>query len=188
MSTEQEKLEARFWKKVEKTDSCWLWKGSDDGSAEGYGKFWDGGMSCRAHRVSYKWYHGDIMPGMVIRHSCDNPRCVRPDHLSQGTRKENMEDMVARGRSTKGRSQPTRKLTTAQAAEIYSSTESIRALARNYNMYPTSIRAIKNGETYKAATQTLLLLPSSPVPSDEETAYIASPPPTPSRIEPCEQA
>jgi len=182
----EQRVRNRFWAKVNKTETCWLWTGADDGS-EGYGKFEEGGMWHRAHRLSYKWHNGALVPGLVILHNCDNPKCIRPDHLIQGTQKENMQDMVRRGRARKP-GVPFRKLTPEQACDIYISQEPTRALARHYDMYPSSIRAIKQGKTYKAATQTLRLQPSSPVPSDEESAYILSPPPTPSRIEPCEQA
>jgi len=51
-----------------------------------------------AHRISYSITRGAIPPGMVLRHSCDNPQCVNPDHLTPGTHKENMRDIVDRGR------------------------------------------------------------------------------------------
>ena len=85
--------EARFWSKVEKTESCWLWTGPTD---EGYGRFFTqrerGG---RAHRWSYEHHVGPIPDGLQIDHLCRVRRCVRPDHLEAVTQTEN----VRRGES-----------------------------------------------------------------------------------------
>jgi hypothetical protein len=53
---------------------------------------------CQAHRVSYEMYVGPIPAGMLIRHNCDNRKCVNPDHLLPGTCKDNTQDMLARNR------------------------------------------------------------------------------------------
>lgn len=91
----------RFWKKVHKTDTCWLWTGS--ANRHGYGSFAvDGRDALRrsenAHRFSWRLHYGDIPAGVDVCHRCDVPRCVRPDHLWLGTRLENMADAKAKGR------------------------------------------------------------------------------------------
>lgn len=183
LSETEQRVRQRFWAKVNKTETCWLWTGADDGG-DGYGKFADGGIWHRAHRLSYKWHNGDLIPGRVVLHSCDNPKCVRPEHLSQGTQKENMQDMARRGRGRKP-GVPRHVLEADQAVAIYDSQEPIRALARQYDVYPSTIRAIKNGKTYAWATlhgQTALRRPSP-----EEIACMLSPPQNPFQTEASEQ-
>lgn len=76
-------------------DSCWLWTGSIDGA--GYGRFfWDRKLY-QATRISYALFNGDITKYRVVRHLCNNSKCVNPKHLILGTQKENMIDAVKCG-------------------------------------------------------------------------------------------
>lgn len=89
-------IEERFFEKIRKTESCWLWTGA---VRNGYGIINDGKkIPVYAHRLSYRIANGEIPSGMVVRHRCDNPKCVNPDHLQTGTKKQNTKDMVERGR------------------------------------------------------------------------------------------
>lgn len=90
-------IEDRFFQKVEKTESCWLWKGALN--SKGYGSFGDGaGKRVSAHRYSYILHHGEIPEGSIVCHTCDVPECVNPEHLWAGTYKDNVADMFAKGR------------------------------------------------------------------------------------------
>lgn len=89
-------VEERFWNKVLKTDDCWTWTSAK--SRKGYGLFWDGNKFVRAHRASYVLAFGPIPDGMCVCHHCDNPSCVRPDHLFIGTNADNVHDSIAKGR------------------------------------------------------------------------------------------
>lgn len=81
-------IEQRFWAKVEKTNTCWLWLGS---KVKGYGQFWLNGKLHLAHRVSYETIHsGNIPNGMVLDHICKNHSCVNPEHLRVVTQRENI--------------------------------------------------------------------------------------------------
>lgn len=93
----------RFWAKARKSEGCWLWVGA----GKAYGVFYlRRGKPVYAHRYSA------FLSGMVaspnaedgakgndlVRHDCDTPRCVRPDHLRVGSAADNVNDMVSRGR------------------------------------------------------------------------------------------
>ena len=87
----------RFWDKVVKTESCWLWTGSSDSC--GYGQAVYNGIAVRAHRLSYTLaFPQEDIQGMVVRHSCHEPSCVNPSHLTPGTQSQNMMDSSRAGR------------------------------------------------------------------------------------------
>lgn len=89
-------LADRFWEKVEKTDGCWLWRGADNG--RGYGEVWDGARKRKATHVALELAGRPLSPGEMACHRCDQPLCVRPDHLFGGTARENVADCVRKGR------------------------------------------------------------------------------------------
>lgn len=98
-----EPMESRFWNKVSKGDGCWEWTGCL--FKTGYGKMrGNNNKTVYAHRVSYEINKGPIPAGLLIRHSCDNRKCVRPDHLLAGTHMDNSHDAIERGRTRPGRS------------------------------------------------------------------------------------
>lgn len=103
------KVEDRFFEKVTKTDSCWLWHRVPLGKR--YGQFRLGSKMIPAHRASWMLHNGKIPQGLYIRHKCDNPICVNPEHLELGTQKDNMNDMTSRKRQSKGSHRPDAILT-----------------------------------------------------------------------------
>jgi len=87
----------RFFNNLEKLDSCWIWKGL---FVKGYGVLFFK-KNIKAHRFSYLIHKGELMKGLLICHTCDNPSCVNPEHLYQGTYQDNMDDKITRNRYIK---------------------------------------------------------------------------------------
>jgi len=93
---------------IDPETGCWNWTRCIQ--SNGYGRIRHAGITHHAHRASYTAFKGSIPAGMDVCHKCDNRRCVNPDHLFTGTRKDNMQDAVAKGRQAKGFDLPITKL------------------------------------------------------------------------------
>jgi len=91
----------------EDENGCWVWQNSLD--TRGYGQAYDGKKVRKAHRMSYEAYNGDLeefinfQVSKVVMHSCDNPACVNPHHLSQGSQSSNMKDAATKGRLSRAK-------------------------------------------------------------------------------------
>lgn len=109
-------LAQRFWQKVDKSGDCWVWTGAL--LKTGYGSIRIDKKAMRAHRVAYELCVGPIPRGLLLRHSCDNPRCVNPAHLLTGGKKENTADAIERGQHLIGERHPKAKLTDSSIADI----------------------------------------------------------------------
>lgn len=90
----------RFNDLVDKSGECWEWIGNKN--SLGYGMIWYEGKNIRSHRVSYFIKNGEFNDKLFVCHKCDNPKCVNPEHLFLGTSKDNMRDMIKKGRSRSG--------------------------------------------------------------------------------------
>jgi hypothetical protein len=118
---------------------------------DGYGQFRRNGKNVRAHRAAYCEHFGvslESIEGQVVRHKCDNPACINPDHLELGSPADNSKDMTDRGRSLSKEKHPRAKLTNAQVEEIriryvrYSKDSGSVALANEYGVSSKQVRDI----------------------------------------------
>ena len=153
-------IEVRFWPKVSKSTSCWVWKGSKNN--KGYGKISNGGRGKGmklAHRLSYEIAYGPISKDIYVLHICDNPSCVRPDHLFLGSKKDNSQDMAKKGRHPStlhpeeklGTKNGRAKLNDAQVEEIIlrRGTCFQRELAEEYGVSQNLISKIQLKQNWK---------------------------------------
>ena len=135
-------FEAKY--QANETTGCWEWTASR--ARGGYGQFTtsinDGRMWYRAHRFSYVAHKGKIPEGMVIMHSCDNPRCVNPSHLSVGTHADNIRDRDAKNRGVWRKTVQTKM----DVEGIQASPKSDRELAAELGCSPAHIWKIRKGQ------------------------------------------
>lgn len=134
---------ARFKDFVQKSSGgCWFWIGAKSGK---YGGFYISGKMYRAHRVSWELNNGYIPNGLFVLHKCDKPKCVNPAHLWVGTQKENVQDMVRKGRSPnrKGVNGSLAKLTEKEVKKIRKDKRTQRVIAKSYHVSQTSVWMIK---------------------------------------------
>ena len=90
----------RFWARVEKVEEgCWLWKGYCDKQKRARFSLSITGVTIPAARWIWAQENGPIPEGKMICHKCDNPACVRPDHLFLGDAQSNVDDMISKGRA-----------------------------------------------------------------------------------------
>lgn len=144
----------RFWTKVAISDvGCWEWRGGKN--PEGYGNFSLDGRSVGAHVVAFMLTSGDVPDGMWVLHHCDNPSCVRPDHLYAGTHAENVADRDRRGRTLNGERHGATRLSDATVVEIralYASGRwTQRALAETFGVSVAWVNALVHGRWRREA-------------------------------------
>jgi hypothetical protein len=142
----------RFWSKVSygAPGECWLWLGSKD---KGYGHFrWSTEKKILAHRVAYMLAKPSMFnPALHVLHSCDNPSCVRPSHLFQGTDADNAHDREVKGRGNqpRGENVSVSKLTADQVLAIRADPRSNIKIAANYDVSDVAVSCIKRRKTWK---------------------------------------
>ena len=138
-----------FWSRVNKTQTCWLWTGARWLDQMRYARIKFNGQDMKAHRVSWIMENGEIPEGLCVCHHCDNPICVRPEHLFLATNAENQYDCNLKGRRARGERHgsrshqglcrgtlnPSAKLTENEVRQI-------RAVFAQYNIRKSDLGAI----------------------------------------------
>lgn len=117
----------RFWTYVEKTDNCWTWKAARKKAKLSYGVF----RGWAAHRFAYFITYGRLPPEIQVCHKCDNPSCVRPDHLFPGTALDNIRDCHLKGRRKAANLAPGRD---ARSYESRIFSQTLRRLREQHKM------------------------------------------------------
>ena len=131
-------------------DGCWIWGRT---TSAGYGSLTVARHTVRAHRLAYALHHGLNERGLrEIMHSCDKPRCVNPDHLSEGTHGDNVRDAVRKGRAkppqspcARGEDNPAAKLTWDAAQMIrtlHAAGETQESIATRFGVSQTTVSLI----------------------------------------------
>lgn len=146
-------VQARLMSKVEMdpNSGCWLWTAAVNDF--GYGIIRVNKRNKRTHRLTWSWRNGPLTPGMDIMHKCDTPACCNPDHLQQGTRRDNVRDMFNKGRENppKGSQHSRAKLTESDVLYIKREIRRgvmLKDLAAYFNVRPQTISQINVGKCW----------------------------------------
>lgn len=142
-----------YSKIIKRSNGCWEWQGQVLSS--GYGVANSSALDILreyAHRFSYRLFKGPIPAGMLVRHRCDNPTCVRPSHLLLGTNQDNMDDKVKRSRSLTGERNPNAKLEPMRVMEIYRDGQTNAKTAECYGVSIQTVSYIRTGRLWSSVT------------------------------------
>ena len=155
-----------FWSRVDMSggaDACWLWLGARTHNGYGFFKLMRPERMVRAHRWAYEQFVGPIADGLLVCHNCDNRLCVNPAHMFVGTQKENIADMMSKGRGPDrsgnavhitriGTDNPNAKLDEDAVRNIRSESangQSLRALARAFGVSVPVISDVVHRRTWR---------------------------------------
>ena len=135
---------------MELPNGCWICVSHKPGH-NGYPRTRHNGIMTEIHRIVFADRKGMIPKGVVIRHSCDNRMCINPYHLLSGSQKDNVNDMIIRGRinTSRGTKSGRSKLTNDQVIEIANSNESSSILSKRYKVSDSTISSIRCRQTWK---------------------------------------
>lgn len=145
----REQYEPVFWGRVKigHAHECWPWMGAVH--YKGYGEFGPSKVmpERKAHRIAYTLSVGPIESGKVLMHSCDNPRCCNPAHLSPGTSRENTRDSVRKGRRAPS---PTMKLSVVEVYRIreIGNSRTRRSIAHEFGISGRQVLSILRRESW----------------------------------------
>lgn len=143
-------LRAHFISKMDEhsdRNKCWNWTGHK--FCNGYGCFYVKRRPKTAHRIAWEWLVGSIPDGLCVLHKCDNRACCNPDHLFIGTKKDNTQDCIRKGRfkTLPGEGNHQARFTNSAVMEmrsLFSSGKSKAEIARMYSTTSSRIRQIVN--------------------------------------------
>lgn len=137
----------RFWSKVAKSAECWLWQGTKNNN--GYGLLLDGSGKRLAHRISWELHFGSIPHRQNVLHKCDNPACVRPDHLFLGSMQSNSTDMYKKGRWGNQHAVRLSSDDVCRIRKLYDGGMTQEQLAALYGVHQTTISRIVRSKRHR---------------------------------------
>lgn len=136
---------------VQKCTGCWEWQGFRD--TNGYGRLNIKNVPVLAHRVAWEIFRGTITPEQHVLHRCDNPRCVRPEHLFLGDQAANNADKIAKKRQrygvSRGEAHGCSKLISEQVKAIRAAAGTVSAIAREFHVSRTQVRDIRERRSWR---------------------------------------
>lgn len=148
--TDQQRING-FLSRIKKTDYCWNWEGTLNWL--GYGMAWNGEKWEKAHRYSFKLFKQEIPVNKLVLHSCNNKKCVNPNHLRIGTHKDNFNDSLKAGTAAVCQNNSQAKLTKEQVLKIKEMYVPWKfgclKLARMFNVSRRNITRIVSGEAWR---------------------------------------
>jgi hypothetical protein len=142
----------QFWSRITRSEGCWEWPGTRN--PKGYGYVSGGFYRMFAHRAAWELAFGPIPKDLCVLHRCDNPPCVRPDHLWLGTIADNNADMAAKGRASRkprqfGEQHHAALITAADVHHIRESSARGIDLAMQFGISPSTISAIRHRRKWR---------------------------------------
>jgi hypothetical protein len=156
--------------KIDEETGCWNWQGKIKRTRGNYGQLTIYVRNRRpqkrtfaAHRISFAFFENQDPGAMSVMHSCDNPTCINPEHLSLGTHSENMRDMVEKGRSTKGEKNPRSLLSESAVIDIVAKIKLGKGnteIARELPVSHAQVSNIRSGKSWGEFTANLGYVPS----------------------------
>lgn len=137
-------LIADFLRMQSSADGCWIYPSSRD--RDGYATYKEARRATRAHRAAYLSAHGALppAPSNYVLHRCDQPACVRPDHLFAGSARDNAIDAMQKDRHSRGERNGASKLTPEQVKAIRRDARTQSAIAADYGIRQTTVSEIRS--------------------------------------------
>ena len=134
-------------------NNCWICV-SHPLDKDGYPKIIRNKNHWRMNRYIYTLEKGEIKDGKIIMHICDNPRCINPEHLKEGTWKENMIDRDQKKRNAYGEKNGEAKLSKEDVMKIRNDNREVREIAKDYPVHFSQIARIKRREAWSHISST----------------------------------